>query len=427
MDKIIVVGLGYVGLPLALAFAEKFDDVIGFDTNKFKVENLQRGIDTNKSVDKEVLVLSRLKFTSQENEIRGGRFYIIAVPTPIDIDHIPNLEYVVKATEIVGRVIGRGAIICYESTVYPGVTEDVCVPILSNISGLKSGRDFKVGYSPERINPGDQVNKLETIIKIVSGEDAETRETLKELYASIVKAGIYVTPSIKVAEAAKVVENTQRDLNIALMNELAIIFDRIGINTSDVLKAASTKWNFMPFYPGLVGGHCISIDPYYLTYKSEGMGYVPQVIHAGRKLNEGMGKYVAQKVIKLLCKHGHRKINEAKAGILGLTFKENVPDLRNSKVPDIIKELIEYGIIVLVHDPLVNREEARQVYGLDICDRNHLTDLDVIILTVAHDYYRQEGLDWILDTLKNRDGIFIDVKSVFKDDIDSTQVIYWSL
>jgi UDP-N-acetyl-D-galactosamine dehydrogenase len=426
-DKIVVVGLGYVGLPLALAFAERFGDVVGFDTNELKIENLQHGIDTSGSIDEKLLTLSSVKLTSKEEEIKGGKFYIIAVPTPINVDHIPDLECVVRATEIVGSVIKKGAIICYESTVYPGVTEDVCGPILSRISGLRMREDFKMGYSPERINPGDQRNKLETIVKIVSGEDAETQNALKELYGTIIKAGIYVAPSIKVAEAAKVVENTQRDLNIALMNELSIIFDRMGINTSDVLKAAGTKWNFMPFYPGLVGGHCISVDPYYLAYKSEGMGYVPQVIHAGRKLNEGMGKYIAQKTIKLLCQSARCKINSARVGVLGLTFKENVSDLRNSKVPDIIQELKEYGITVFVHDPLIDRNEAHQVYGVDICDWDCLADLDSVILAVAHDYYRQEGLERILAALKDGRGIFIDVKSVFQDDAKPSQIIYWSL
>jgi UDP-N-acetyl-D-galactosamine dehydrogenase len=425
-DKIAVIGLGYVGLPLALALAGKFENVAGFDVDDDKVSSLRRGVDAGGIVGDNILMTGQLRITSSEEDIRGAKVYIVAVPTPVDSAHIPDLTAIIAATETVGRVMGRGTVVCYESTVYPGVTEDVCAPILARVSGLRRGVDFKVGYSPERINPGDAVNRLETIVKVISGEDADAVSILAELYGSVVEAGIHVAPSIKVAEAAKVIENTQRDLNIALMNELAIIFDLMGISTDDVLKAAKTKWNFLPFSPGLVGGHCIGVDPYYLTYKSEELGYIPQVILAGRRINDGMGKFIAQKTIKLLCRNC-AQIKGARIGILGLTFKENVSDLRNSKIPDIVRELEEFGAEVMVHDPLGSPEQAMKEYGIEICRRENFSDLAAVILAVAHEEYKLEGVESIIGSLSGGRGVFVDVKSVFRDYEYPDGISYWSL
>jgi UDP-N-acetyl-D-galactosamine dehydrogenase len=425
-DKIAVIGLGYVGLPLALALAGKFENVMGFDVSDDKVSSLRNGIDPSGAVGSDILAAARLLVTSSEEDIRAAKVYIVAVPTPVDSAHIPDLTAVIAATETVGRVMGRGAVVCYESTVYPGVTEDVCAPILAGISGLRRGIDFKVGYSPERINPGDSENRLETIVKVVSGEDTDTRDMLAKLYGSVVEAGIHAAPSIKVAEAAKVIENTQRDLNIALMNELAIVFDLMGISTDDVLRAAGTKWNFLPFRPGLVGGHCIGVDPYYLTYKSEKLGYIPQVILAGRRINDGMGKFIAQKTIKLLCRN-RAQIKGARIGILGLTFKENVSDIRNSKIPDIVRELEEFGADVLVHDPMGNPEQAMKEYGIKLCQRGNFSDLAAVILAVAHEEYKLEGVESIIGSLSGRRGVFVDVKSVFRDYEYPEGIYYWSL
>ena len=424
--KIVVIGLGYVGLPLAVAFAREFDHVVGFDVNELKVETLRRGMDPTGSVRDAELSASSLRVTSSKEELLGAQFYIVAVPTPVDSAHRPDLTPLIRASETVGRVMEAGAIICYESTVYPGVTEEICGPILARISGLRQGKDFKLGYSPERINPGDKVHTLETIIKVVSGEDADSRKLLADLYGAVVTAGIHVAPSIKVAEAAKVIENTQRDLNIALMNELAVIFDLVGVRTLDVLEAAGTKWNFLPFRPGLVGGHCIGVDPYYLTYKAEEMGYIPQVILAGRRINDGMGKFIAEKTIKLLCQNGN-SIKGARIGVLGLTFKENVPDLRNSKVPDIVRELGAYGATVLVHDPLGEPAEAMHEYGITLFRRDQLCDLDAVVLAVGHDCYRQDGVAGILKDLKGGRGVLVDVKSLFVREPLSSDVHYWCL
>ena len=424
--KIVVIGLGYVGLPLAVAFAREFDHVVGFDVNEPKVEQLRRGVDPTGSVDNAELSASSLFITSSEEDLSGAQFYIVAVPTPVDSAHRPDLTPVIRASETVGRVVQKGAIICYESTVYPGVTEDICGPILEQISGLRRGKDFKLGYSPERINPGDKVHTLETIIKVVSGEDADSQKKLADLYGAVVTAGIHVAPSIKVAEAAKVIENTQRDLNIALMNELAVIFDLAGVRTLDVLEAAGTKWNFLPFRPGLVGGHCIGVDPYYLTYKAEEMGYIPQVILAGRRINDGMGKFIAEKTIKLLCQNGN-PIKGARIGVLGLTFKEDVPDLRNSKVPDIVRELEAYGATVLVHDPLGEPDEAMREYGITLFRRDQLCDLDAVVLAVGHDCYKQDGVAGILKDLKGGRGVLVDVKSLFVREPWSSDIHYWCL
>ena len=424
--KIVIIGLGYVGLPLAVAFARAFDDVVGFDVNEPKVEQLRRGMDPTGSVDNAELSASSLLVTSSEEDLSGAQFHIVAVPTPVDSAHRPDLTPVIRASETVGRVLQKGAIICYESTVYPGVTEDICGPILEQISGLRRGKDFKLGYSPERINPGDKVHTLETIIKVVSGEDADSKKKLADLYGAVVTAGIHVAPSIKVAEAAKVIENTQRDLNIALMNELAVIFDLAGVRTLDVLEAAGTKWNFLPFRPGLVGGHCIGVDPYYLTYKAEEMGYIPQVILAGRRINDGMGKFIAEKTIKLLCQNGN-PIKGARIGVLGLTFKEDVPDVRNSKVPDIVRELEAYGATVLVHDPLGEPDEAMREYGITLFRRDQLCDLDAVVLAVGHDCYKQDGVAGILKDLKGGRGVLVDVKSLFVREPWSSDIHYWCL
>lgn len=425
--KIVVIGLGYVGLPLALALADKFPDVTGYDVDAKKAEALRRGEDPSRSVEERVLAETKLLITSSEEDIRGGAFYIVAVPTPIGPASVPDLSHLVAASETVGRVMQKGAIVCYESTVYPGVTEDVCGPVLSNVSGLTRGVDFKLGYSPERINPGDRVNRLETIIKIVSGEDEETREALCGVYGAIVTAGLHKAPSIRVAEAAKVIENTQRDINIALMNELSIIFDKMGIPTCDVLEAAGTKWNFIPFSPGLVGGHCIGVDPYYLTYKSEEMGYIPQVILSGRKINDEMGRLVAQKTVKLLCNRKAGMPGNARIGVYGLTFKENISDLRNSKVADIVSELQEYGADVLVHDPWAAPLEAERWYGITLSRREEMRDFDAVILAVPHDFYKEEGLARIVSDLKGGSGVFVDVKSAFRAARNMENLSYWSL
>ena len=424
-QKIVVIGLGYVGLPLAVAFSGHFEHVTGFDVNKEKVASLKKGIDPSCSVPQEELGKSSLKITSDESEIHDADFYIVAVPTPVDMANNPDLTPVERASETVGRALKKSAVVCYESTVYPGVTEDICGPILSRISGL-SRSDFRLGYSPERINPGDREHGLASIVKVVSGEDAETGERLAQLYGTVVKAGIHLAPSIKVAEAAKVIENTQRDLNIALMNELAIIFDMMGIGTSDVLAAAGTKWNFLGFKPGLVGGHCIGVDPYYLTYKSEQMGYIPQVILAGRRINDAMGKFVAQKTIKLLCRNGS-PIRGTRVGVFGLSFKENVPDIRNSKVPDIVTELREFGADVLVHDPLGDPQEAMHEYGIELADQSAMRELDAVVLAVAHDEYLDKGMPYFTACLKNDSGVFIDVKSKLPEMGKVRGISYWSL
>ena len=388
--SVAVVGLGYVGLPLAVAFARHFN-VIGFDLNAARVEELSAGTDRTGEVDSAALQASTARFTSDPAALREAGVIIVAVPTPIDEHRNPDLSPVEGASRTVGRHLSRGAVVVYESTVYPGVTEEVCVPILEAESGLRCGADFTVGYSPERINPGDKVHTLETIKKIVSGSDAPTLDLLAELYGTVVRAGIHRAPSIQVAEAAKVIETTQRDLNIALMNELSIIFDRLGIDTLDVLEAAGTKWNFLPFRPGLVGGHCIGVDPYYLTFKAEELGCHPQVILAGRRINDGMGKHVAETCVKLLIRQG-RLVNAARVGILGFTFKENVPDLRNTRVIDVIRELQEYGVDVLVHDPLADAGEVRHEYGLSFAALDELANLDALILAVPHKAYAENGV-----------------------------------
>ena len=410
-ESVAVVGLGYVGLPLALAFGRVINTV-GFDISEEKVDAYRQGFDPTGEMDPELFIkASSLEYTTDASAIKQAGFVVVAVPTPVDAAHQPDLTPVIKATETVGQNLKRGAVVVFESTVYPGVTEDVCVPILERESGLKCGEGFKVGYSPERVNPGDKVHRLETIVKVVSGQDAETLEKVAQLYEKIIEAGVHRAPTIKTAEAAKVIENTQRDLNIALMNELAVIFDKMDIDTLDVLEAAGSKWNFLPFRPGLVGGHCIGVDPYYLTYKAQLLGYHPEVILAGRRINDGMGKYIAEQTVKRMIDSNHA-VKGAKVLVLGLTFKENCEDLRNSRVIDVIHELQDYGVNVLVHDPVAKPEEALEYYDVALKCLNEVGQVDAIVAAVSH----QELLDTSLDTwasLIREDTPFMDVKSAF--------------
>jgi UDP-N-acetyl-D-galactosamine dehydrogenase len=423
-ERVAVVGLGYVGLPVALAFARKFEDTVGFDISEARVSSLAANDDWTGEVTETELRETSLKITSDPADLRGCTFFVVAVPTPIDADRRPNLGPLLSATRVVATALAPGAVVVYESTVYPGVTEEQCGPLLAETSGLRQSIDFKLGYSPERINPGDKLHTFEKVIKVVSGEDAEALDRVAHVYESVVDAGVHRAPSIKVAEAAKVIENTQRDLNIALMNELALIFDRMGIRTRDVLDAAGTKWNFLRFTPGLVGGHCIGVDPYYLTAKAEALGYHPEVILAGRRINDDMGRHVAQRTIKLLREQDHA-IKGARIGVLGLTFKENVPDLRNSRVPDIINELREYGIDPIIHDPLASGEEALSEYGFDLRPFDALTSLDGVILAVPHQQFLDQ-LDLVVGSVREG-GLFIDVKSLVCADDVRSDLLYWSL
>ena len=423
-EKIAVIGLGYVGLPVALAFARKFPGTVGFDIHAEKVAELCAGHDRNGEVPREVLENTPLAMTSKLEDLRGATFFVVAVPTPVDENNVPDLTPVVKASETVGKVLSKGAVVVYESTVYPGVTEDVAGAVLAKVSGLRR-EDFKLGYSPERINPGDKEHTLERITKVVSGEDAETLDRVAAAYGAIIDAGIHRAPSIKVAEAAKVIENTQRDLNIALMNELAIIFDLMGIRTSDVLAAAGTKWNFLKFKPGLVGGHCIGVDPYYLTMKAQQLGYQPEVILAGRRINNRMGPFVAQKLVKLLIELD-RPVKGARVGVLGLTFKEDCSDLRNSKVPDIVEELREFGIEPRVCDPVASAEEAKHEYGLTLTPFEELRDLDAVVVAVAHKAYAAMGPEKLLACVRDG-GVVVDVKSVLDPARVRVGLRHWSL
>jgi UDP-N-acetyl-D-galactosamine dehydrogenase len=424
-EKVAVIGLGYVGLPVALAFARKFPGCVGFDIHKEKVDELRRGYDRNHEVPAEVLTSSTLDMTSDAEKLKGRTFFVVAVPTPVDDNNVPDLTPVVKASETVARALSKGAIVCYESTVYPGVTEDVCGPILEKISGLKCGTDFTLGYSPERINPGDKEHTLEKITKVVSGQDGPTLERVAAAYGSIIEAGIHKAPSIKVAEAAKVIENTQRDLNVALMNELALIFDRMGIRTIDVLAAAGTKWNFLKFRPGLVGGHCIGVDPYYLTMKAQQLGYQPEVILAGRRINNNMGPYVAQRLVKMLIQ-AEIPVKSARVGVLGLTFKEDCNDLRNSKVPSIVHELEQFGIKAIIHDPVAKAEEAVHEYGLHLSPLDDFKNLDGLILAVSHKQYLEMGTQKLCGFVKDG-GVIADVKSALDPTKCERKIQYWSL
>ncbi len=414
-ETVAVVGLGYVGLPLALAFGRVMP-TIGFDISEAKVKAYRKGYDPTGEMAGGLFVRAeQLHYTTNATEIGQADFVVVAVPTPVDHAHTPDLTPVVRASEIVGRHLKKGAVVIFESTVYPGVTEDICVPILEKESGMSCGdHGFKVGYSPERVNPGDKVHTLEKIVKVVSGQDVQTLELVSALYEKIIEAGVHRAPTIKVAEAAKVIENTQRDLNIALMNELAVIFDKMDIDTLDVLDAAGTKWNFLPFRPGLVGGHCIGVDPYYLTYKAETLGYHPDVILAGRQINDGMGKLIAETTVKQMIV-ADRKIKGARVAVLGLTFKENCEDLRNSRVIDVIRELEAYGVNVLVHDPVANAEDAKRVYGIDLVEYESLTDLDAVVAAVAHDGLVNMDIEAL--AAKAVPGApFVDIKSSYDRD-----------
>lgn len=424
-DKIAVIGLGYVGLPVALAIAKKFPNTVGFDINNDKIATLNQGIDSTGEVSSSDLKNTSLKITCETVDLVDCNFYIVAVPTPIDDNRVPDLTPLIKASETIGKVLKKGDVVVYESTVYPGVTEEVCGSVLARVSDLQQGVDFKLGYSPERINPGDKTHTLEKIVKIVAGEDPETLEHVASVYSAVVDAGVYRAQSIKVAEAAKVIENTQRDLNVALMNELAIICDRLNIRTSDVLAAAGTKWNFLPFTPGLVGGHCIGVDPYYLTAKAQQVGYYPQVILAGRRINDNMGQFLGSRLVKLLVE-ANVTIKNARVAILGLTFKENVPDLRNSRVPDIIHELQQFGIKPLVHDSLAENAHAVHEYGIQLSDWKELTYLDALILAVPHQEYLEIPADRLFAHIRPG-GIFMDIKSIFAPTDVPANINYWSL
>ena len=427
-EKIALVGLGYVGMPIAVAFARKIK-VVGFDLNEEKIKLYQSGVDPTNEVGDEVIKNSTVDFTADASKLREAKFHIVAVPTPVKSDHTPDLSPVEGASRILGQNLTKGSIVVYESTVYPGVTEDICVPILEKESGLKCGVDFKIGYSPERINPGDKVHRLETITKIVSGMDEETLDTVAKVYELVVDAGVYRAESIKVAEAAKVIENSQRDINIAFMNELSIIFHKMGIDTLEVLNAAGTKWNFLPFKPGLVGGHCIGVDPYYLTYKSEELGYHSRIILSGRRINDEMGKYVAESLVKNLIKVSI-PVKGAKVAILGFTFKENCPDTRNTKVIDIYNELAEYDIHPLVVDPTADADEAKRLYGISFGTMDDVKDMDAVIVAVAHDAFKKFGKADFDKLYKsgNTKKVLIDIKGLLnKAEYMTEDYYYWRL
>jgi UDP-N-acetyl-D-glucosamine/UDP-N-acetyl-D-galactosamine dehydrogenase len=420
-----VVGLGYVGLPVALALAKEFERVVGFDISQQRIAALRNAKDKTGEVTEAALRGTRLRFTDDPDTLDEASFFIVTVPTPIDAERRPDLSPLEAACGLIGPHLRAGSVVVFESTVYPGLTREFCGPRLATASGLRQGIDFKLGYSPERINPGDKQHRLETIIKIVAGEDPETLERVAGVYGRIVDVGVYRASSLEVAEAAKVIENTQRDLNIALMNELAIIFDRLGIPTKEVLEAAGTKWNFLPFTPGLVGGHCIGVDPYYLTARAEAAGYYPQVILSGRRINDGMGGFIAQRLVKLLIA-AERPVKGARIGILGLTFKEDVPDLRNSRVPEIVAELREFGIAAFVADPLADPAEAKRQYDIDLRPLGSLTRLDGLILAVPHGVLGEGGWPRLFTSLVPG-GVFVDVKSAIARDKVPSGIHYWSL
>ena len=424
-EKLALIGLGYVGMPIAVEFA-KHVKVIGFNHNERRIQQYKSGIDPTHEVGNEAISQTTVDFTSDETRLREARFLIVAVPTPIKEDKTPDLFPVENASRIVGRNLTKGAVVVYESTVYPGVTEEICVPILEKESGLKCGVDFKIGYSPERINPGDKVHRLTTIKKIVSGMDTETLDCVAKVYELVVDAGVHRASSIKVAEAAKVIENSQRDINIAFMNELSIIFHKMGIDTKEVLEAAGTKWNFLKFFPGLVGGHCIGVDPYYLTYKADMLGYHSQVILAGRRINDGMGKYVAESCVKNLIA-ADKPVKGARVAILGFTFKENCPDTRNSRVIDIVHELGEYGITPLIADPVADAEEAKRIYGLRFDGMEAVHDMDAVILAVAHDAFRGFTPESMAGLFRG-EKLLLDVKGLLdKNEFEAAGYRYWRL
>ena len=427
-EKLSLVGLGYVGLPIAVAFSKKVD-VIGFDINDKKIQTYIGGKDPTKEVGDEAIQKCNVDFTSDETRLREARFHIVAVPTPVRPDKVPDLSPVIGASKVLGRNLTKGSVVVYECTVYPGVTEDICVPILEKESGLKCGVDFKIGYSPERINPGDKNHRLENIVKIVSGMDDETLETVADVYSLVIEAGVYRAESIKVAEAAKVIENSQRDINIAFVNELSMIFSRMGIDTKAVLRAAGTKWNFLSFEPGLVGGHCIGVDPYYLTYKAEQIGYHSRIILAGRRINDGMGAYVAQELVKKMI-HADVKVKDADVLVLGLTFKGNCPDTRNTKVIDILNELGSYEIHTSVYDPVADKAEAKREYGIDLVSKAELKDFDAVLVAVDHDDFKEYSVEDIkaMYSDKNENKILFDVKGIYdKDEFEKAGFNYWRL
>ncbi len=425
-EKLSIIGLGYVGMPIAVAFAKKLK-VIGFDLNVKKIEMYRSGIDPTHEVGNDVIRRSTVEFTTDEIRLREAKFHIVAVPTPVNDDHTPDLTPVETASQILGRNLSKGSVVVFESTVYPGVTEDICVPILEHESGLKCGVDFKIGYSPERINPGDKVHRLATVTKIVSGMDEETLDCIAKVYELVVEAGVYRAESIKVAEAAKVIENSQRDINIAFMNELSIIFNKLGIDTKSVLEAAGTKWNFLKFYPGLVGGHCIGVDPYYLTYKAEMLGYHSQIILSGRRINDDMGKYVAENCVKNLIAC-NKAVKSAKVAILGFTFKENCPDTRNTKIIDIVRELEEYGITPIIADPEADADEAKKLYDVEFVDMNAIKEMDAVILAVAHVKFRYFAITDMDKLFGEGKKVLLDIKGLFnRKEYEEAGYSYWRL
>lgn len=427
--KVVVIGLGYVGMPIALEFSKKLD-VIGFDLNDQKINLYKSGIDPTNEVGNEAIRNTKVEFTSDENKIKEGKFHVVAVPTPINLDKTPDLYPVEYASKIIGRNLTKGSIVVYESTVYPGVTEDICIPILEKESGLLCGIDFNVGYSPERINPGDKVHRLENIVKIVSGNNFETLEEISKVYEMIITAGVHKAKSIKVAEAAKVVENSQRDINIAFMNELAMVFDLMGIDTKEVVEAMNTKWNALKFTPGLVGGHCISVDPYYFIYEAEKLGYHSQIILAGRKINDGMGKFVSEAIIKSMIL-ANKLVKQSKVAIFGLTFKENTPDIRNSKVVDIIHQLNQYGIKPIVIDPYADPVDAKREYNIELVSMKEANDIDCAIFAVSHDSFKQlniNEIDSMFKNVNNDQKVLIDIKGIFdKEAVGKIGFSYWRL
>ena len=429
-EYISLIGLGYVGMPIAVAFARKGVKVIGFDVNEEKIKQYKSGIDPTNEVGNDSIKQSTVEFTSSEERLREARFHIVAVPTPVNTDHTPDLTPVIEASKTVGRNLTKGSIVVYESTVYPGCTEDVCVPILESVSGLICGQDFKVGYSPERINPGDKIHRLENIRKIVSGMDEESLRVIKDVYDIVIEVGTYPVSNIRTAEAIKVVENSQRDINIAFMNELAMVFDRMDIDTNEVIDGMNTKWNALGFRPGLVGGHCIGVDPYYFTYEAEKLGYHSQIILNGRIVNDGMGKYIADSAIKKMVEAGQAPKN-SNVVILGLTFKENCPDVRNSKVEDIIRRMKEYGITPQVVDPWANPEEALREYGITLASQTDVERADCIIVAVAHKQFKELGLVGITQLFGSEDltkKVLIDVKGLFQlNELMDSGLCYWRL
>lgn len=426
-ETLSLIGLGYVGLPIAVEFAKRGVKVIGYDINGEKVQAYKKGMDPTNEVGTAFIQDTSVQFTADESRLQEAKFHIVAVPTPVNEDHTPDLVPLIKASEILGRNLQKGSIVVYESTVYPGVTEEICMPVLEKESGMKCGVDFKIGYSPERINPGDKQHRLQNITKVVSGMDEESLEEIANVYKIVVDAGVYKAENIKVAEAAKVIENSQRDINIAFMNELSIIFNKMGLDTQAVLNAAGTKWNFLKFYPGLVGGHCIGVDPYYLTYKAEMLGYHSQIILSGRRINDAMGKYVAENAVKLLLK-AEGNIKNAKVAILGLTFKEDCPDIRNSKVTDIVRELNEYGISPLLTDPWADPDEAEKIYQVKLTPLEEIKDMDVVIVAVAHAAYRNFNLKNVDQLFGTNKKILLDLKGILKRrEYEEAGYIYWRL